>query len=351
VKPRSFALLAIAIAVAMVAAACGGADDTAGGGSSSSSGSSAGSGAKAQLSLVAYSTPQVVYDEVIPGFRRTEAGNGVSFKESFGASGDQSRAVEAGLPADVVAFSLAPDMDRLVKAGLVDKGWASTPTGGLVSRSVVSLIVRKGNPKNIHTWDDLLKPGIKVLTPNPFTSGAAKWNILAAYGAKSGGGENAAAGLAYLRQLITKHVVVQDKSGREALNNFASGTGDVLISYENEAITAQKKGQKVDYVTPEQTISIENPIAVVAKSSHLRQAKAFVSYALSAPAQQKFADWGYRPVDQKVFDANTSKFPTPKGLFTIRDLGGWPKVNDEFFDPDKGTVAKIEQAAGVSTAK
>jgi sulfate/thiosulfate transport system substrate-binding protein len=350
VKARSLALLAVAIAVALVAAACGGADDTAGGGSASG-GSSSTSGTKTQLSLVAYSTPQVVYDEVIPAFRKTEQGAGVGFKESFGASGDQSRAVEAGLPADVVAFSLAPDMDRLVKAGLVDESWASTPTQGFVSKSVVSLIVRKGNPKNIRTWDDLLKPGVKVLTPNPFTSGAAKWNILAAYGAKSGGGENAHAGLAYLRELITKHVAVQDKSGREALNNFASGTGDVLISYENEAITAQKKGQKVDYVIPDQTILIENPIAVVSKSSHPEQAKAFLNFALSSAGQQKFADWGYRPVDQKVLDANKAKFPTPKGLFTIRDLGGWPKVNDEFFDPDKGSVAKIEQAAGVSTAK
>ena len=350
-QARSLALLVAAIAAALVVAACGGSDDTAGGGSSSASSAAASGGPKTQLSLIAYSTPQVVYDEVIPKFQKTQPGSGVTFKESFGASGDQSRAVEAGLPADVVTFSLAPDMDRLVKAGLVANDWANTPTKGLVSKSVVSLIVRKGNPKNIHTWDDLLKPGVKVLTPNPFTSGAAKWNIMAAYGAKSGGGENAQAGLDYLRQLITKHVVVQDKSGREALQNFTSGTGDVLISYENEAITAQKKGQKVDYVIPDQTISIENPIAVVSKSSHLTQAKAFVNYALSAPAQQLFADWGYRPVDQAVFDKNKAKFPTPKGLFTIQDLGGWSKVNDEFFDPDKGSVATIEQAAGVSTAK
>ncbi|MEA2383043.1 MAG: sulfate/thiosulfate transport system substrate-binding protein [Solirubrobacteraceae bacterium] len=347
-KARSLALLAVVIAAALVVAACGGASDTTGGGSSSATAAGA---AKTRLSLIAYSTPQVVYDQVIPQFQKTEAGSGVSFRESFGASGDQSRAVESGLAADVVAFSLAPDMERLVKAGLVSPQWANTPTKGLVSRSVVSFIVRKGNPKNIHTWDDLLKPGVKVLTPNPFTSGAAKWNILAAYGAKSGGGENAQAGLDYLRQLITKHVQVQDKSGREALQNFTAGTGDVLISYENEAITAQKKGQKVDYVIPDQTILIENPIAVVAKSSHPQQAKAFLSFALSPQAQQTFADWGYRPVDQKVFDANKAKFPTPKGLFTIRDLGGWSKVNDEFFDPDKGSVAKIEQAAGISTAK
>jgi len=340
-------ILPLLAAVALVAAGCGGASDSSSGGSSSSSSSS---GSK-KLALVAYSTPQVVYDEVIPGFRKTAAGKGVSFSESFGASGDQSRAVESGLTADVVAFSLEPDMTRLVKAGLVADDWAANAHKGLVSKSVVSLIVRKGNPKGIHTWDDLLKPGIKVLTPNPFTSGAAKWNIMAAYGAKSGGGEDPQKGLAYLRELITKHVTVQDKSGREALQDFTSGNGDVLISYENEAITAQKKGQPVDYVIPDQTILIENPIAVVSKSKHLAQAKAFVDYALSAPAQQKFADWGYRPVDAAVLQKNAAKFPNPSGLFTIRDLGGWSKVNDAFFDPDKGSVAAIENDAGVSTAK
>jgi sulfate/thiosulfate transport system substrate-binding protein len=347
VKARSLALLAALVTAALVAAGCGGADDTAGGGSTGGSDG----GSNARLSLVAYSTPQVVYDEVIPQFTKTDAGRGVTFRESFGASGDQSRAVESGLAADVVTFSLEPDMTRLVKAGLVDETWAQNATKGLVSRSVVSFIVRKGNPKNIRTWDDLLKPGVKVLTPNPFTSGAAKWNLLAGYGAKSGGGENPDAGLAYLRDLITEHVAVQDKSGREALQNFASGTGDVLLSYENEAITAQRKGQKVDYVVPDQTILIENPIAVVKSSKNAAQAKAFVDYALSAPAQQRFAEWGYRPVDDAVLQRNASRFPTPKGLFTIRDLGGWSKVNDEFFDPEKGSVAKIEEAAGVSTAK
>jgi sulfate/thiosulfate transport system substrate-binding protein len=345
VKTRS--LIAVLALAALVAAGCGGADDTVGG---SATASSSGKGST-KLSLVAYSTPQVVYDEVIPGFRATPAGKGVGFSESFGASGDQSRAVESGLAADIVAFSLEPDMTRLVKAGLVADDWAANAHKGLVSKSVVALIVRKGNPKDIHTWDDLLKPGIKVLTPNPFTSGAAKWNIMAAYGAKSDGGRNPRAGLAYLRELITKHVKVQDKSGREALQDFASGNGDVLISYENEAITAQKKGQQVDYVIPDKTILIENPIAVVSKSKHPEQAKAFVDYAVSAPAQQKFADWGYRPVDEAVLRKNAAKFPNPSGLFTIRDLGDWSKVNDEFFDPDKGSVAAIEQDAGVSTAK
>jgi sulfate transport system substrate-binding protein len=334
-------LLFAALTVALLAVtACGGASDSTSGGSSDK-------GTK-QLSLIAYSTPQVVYDEIIPEFQKTGDGEGVGFKSSFGASGEQSRAVEAGLKADVVSFSLEPDMTRLVDAGLVAKDWASTPSKGLVTTSVVSFIVRKGNPKGIKTWDDLLKPGVTVLTPNPFTSGAAKWNLLAGYGAKSEGGKNPQAGLDYLRELITKHVKVQDKSGREALQTFTSGTGDVLLSYEYEATTARKKGEDVDYVTPPDTIKIENPIAVTVKAAPA--AKAFVDYVLSKQGQEKFADWGYRPVNQEVFDANKSKFPEPKELFTIRDLGGWSKVNDEMFDPEKGSVAKIEEEAGVSTA-
>jgi sulfate/thiosulfate-binding protein len=323
-------VLALPVLVALVATGCGGASD-------SKEATAAGSGGgKQQLSLVAYSTPEVVYDEVIPKFQQTEPGSGATFKTSYGASGDQSRAVEAGQKADVVTFSLEPDLDRLVKAGLVDKSaedrWVST--------SVVSFIVRKGNPKHIKTWDDLVKPGVQVVTPNPFSSGAAKWNLMAAVGAK---------GLPYVRTLLTQHVKVQPKSGREALQTFTSGTGDVLISYENEAVTAQKKGQSVDYVIPGQTIKIENPIAVTAKAPET--AKAFVDYALSKPAQEVFASWGYRPVNKEVLAANASKFPTPSGLFTIDKFGGWSKVNDQYFDPENGAIAKIEDDAGVSTAK
>src|SRR3954467_1648980 len=326
-------LLALIVLAATVAAGCGGASDSKGG---SAGGSRGGGSGKTQLSLVAYSTPEVVYDEVIPQFQKTEAGAGTSFKTSFGASGDQSRAVEAGQKADVVAFSLEPDLDRLIKAGLVSQDAADK----WVSTSVVSFVVRKGNPKHIKTWDDLVKPGVQVVTPNPFSSGAAKWNMMAAVGAK---------GLPYLSTLLTKHVKVQPKSGREALQTFTSGTGDVLLSYENEAITAQKKGQSVDYVIPDQTIKIENPIAVTSKAP--AAATAFVNYALSKPAQEVFASWGYRPVNQEVLAANKSKFPTPSGLFTIEKFGGWSKVNDAYFDPEKGSIAKIEDAAGVSTAK
>src|SRR5215203_350007 len=329
---RSLLLSSLLVAGLMAVTACGGASD-------STSGGSTDKGSK-QLSLIAYSTPQVVYDDIIPEFQKTGDGEGVGFKSSFGASGEQSRAVEAGLEADVVSFSLEPDMTRLVDAGLVADDWASTPSKGLVTTSVVSFIVRKGNPKGIKTWDDLLKPGIKVLTPNPFTSGAAKWNLLAAYGAKSDGGKDPQAGLDYLTKLINEHVKVQDKSGREALQTFTSGTGDVLLSYEYEATTARRKGEDVDYVTPPDTIKIENPIAVTQKAAPA--AKEFVDFVLSNAGQEKFADWGYRPVNEEVFQANKSKFPEPSKLFTIRDLGGWEKVNDEMFDPEKGSVAKIE---------
>jgi sulfate transport system substrate-binding protein len=318
------------------AAGCGGASDSTGG----SAAAAPAGGAKATLSLVAYSTPQVVYDEAIPAFQKTAAGKGVGFQQSYGASGDQSRAVEGGLPADVVEFSLAPDVTRLVKDGIVAADWDATPTHGFLTDSVVALIVRKGNPKGIHDWNDLLKPGIDVVTPNPFTSGAAKWNLLGAY---------VHGGLPYVRELITKHVKVQPKSGREALQTFTGGEGDVLISYENEAITAQQKGEQVDYVIPGQNILIQNPVAVTKSSKHPEQAKAFVAFLESAAGQRLFGKHGYRPVDPTV--AKKFHFPQPAQLKTIDDLGGWSKVNDALFDPDKGAVAKIEQDAGVSTAK
>ena len=343
---RSRPLLAVvALACALGVAGCGGADDTHDGSGSSSS------SAKTKLALVAYSTPQVVYDEIIPAFAKTPAGDGVGFTESFGASGDQSRAVEAGLPADVVAFALEPDITRLTKAGLVADDWAANKYNGIASNSVVVFAVRKGNPKNIKTWDDLLKKGVEVVTPNPFSSGGARWNLMAGYGAQLKQGKTPAQALDYLRVLLTRQVKVQDKSAREALQTFTGGKGDVLLAYENEAITAQQKGEDVDYVVPSQTILIETPIAVSSKSKHLKQANAFRDYVWSAAGQDVFAKHGYRPVDKTVFANYADKFPVPSSLFTIGYFGGWKTVTEKFFDPDKGLVAKIEDEAGVSTAK
>jgi len=341
---KTTALVALVSAAALAVAGCGGASDSSS--ATAASSSSSGSG-KTKLALVAYSTPQAAYDKIIPAFAATAAGKGTSFSESFGASGDQSRAVLAGQPADVVAFSLAPDVSKLVDAGLVDASWNQDQYKGIVTDSVVALGVRKGNPKGIHTWADLLKPGVQVITPNPFTSGSAKWNIMAAYGAQIQEGKTPAQALAYLKTLFTKHVAVQDKSGRDALNTFAGGKGDVLISYENEAIGAQHKGIELDYVIPKDTILIENPIAVVSKSKHLAQAKAFVAYTRSPTAQRIFGKLGYRPIVPAI--AKEFSFPTPAGLFTIQKFGGWSTVNKQFFDPATGSIAKVEQSAGVST--
>jgi sulfate/thiosulfate-binding protein len=301
-----------------------------------------------KLSLVAYSTPQEAYQEIIPAFKKTSDGKDVSFNQSYGASGDQERAVEAGLKADVVALSLALDVNKLVKANKVSADWTKDKYNGFVTNSVVVFAVRKGNPKNIRTWDDLIKPGVEVIEPNPFTSGGAKWNVMAAYGAQLEQGKSQQQALDYLSQLF-KNVPVQDKSAREALQTFSGGKGDVLIAYENEAITAQQKGQDVDYVIPDQTILIQNPIAVTSDAKNAAKAKAFVDFTRTEPAQRIFADKGYRSVIPSLVDK--SKYPTPKDLFEITKFGGWSKVNDEFFDPDKGRVAKIEKDLGVSTQK
>ncbi len=328
----------ILLALTGLLAACGGASD--------SKTTDAGAGGGASISLVAYSTPKVVYDEIVPAFAKTPAGSGVEVKTSFGASGDQSRAVEAGQRADVVSFSTEPDVTRLVKAGKVAEDWNAGPAKGRVTTSVVSFIVRPGNPNNIRTWDDLLRPGVRVITPNPLTSGAAKWNLLAAYGQAADAGKDPEAGLAYVKRLLTDHVQVQPKSGREALQAFLAGDADVLLSYEYEATTAQKQGEKVDYVTPDDTIRIDINIATTVGAP--KQAQAFLDYVLSAPAQRRFAAWGYRPVDPAVLKENAARFPEPAGLFTIDDLGGWPEVNDTLFDPQKGEISKLEEQAGQS---
>jgi sulfate/thiosulfate-binding protein len=248
-----------------------------------------------------------------------------------------------------VEFSLEPDMTRLVDAGLVDKSWNQNAHKGFVTDSVVVFVVRKGNPKHIKTWDDLIKGDTEVIEPNPFTSGGAKWNIMAAYGAQLEAGKSEAQAKDYLTKLFD-HVPVLDKSAREALQTFTSGKGDVLLSYENEAILAQQKGEDVDYVVPDQTIKIENPVATVNESKHLDKAKAFVDYLYTPAAQKIFAAKGYRPVVNGVSPPAGIDFPTPPQLFEISKFGGWSSVNDQFFDPEKGIVAQIFQSQGKSTA-
>ena len=336
------------IVVAGVIAGCGGSSDT----STSANGAAntSGGGGTTQLALVAYSTPKKAYAKLTDAYAATSGGKGISFSSSFGASGSQSRAVDSGQPADVVNFSLEPDMARLVKDGIVSKSWDSNPYKGISSDSVVVFVVRKGNPKHITGWDDLIKPGVDVVTPNPATSGGARWNVLAGYGAQLKEGKTADQALAYLKTLLTKNVSVQPSSASAALQTFTSGKGDVLLDYESDAIAAQKAGDDVQYIIPSQTILIETPIAATAKSSHASQAQAFVNWLWSTAGQTIWAEQGYRPVLASVAQKFASKFPTPSQLFTIDYLGGWKKVKKDFFDPSSGSIIKIERAAGVPTA-
>jgi sulfate/thiosulfate-binding protein len=351
--PRLRAVIALGLAVvaALVVAACGGSSDatTNTSGSSGGSGTSGGSGSKATLNLVGYSTPEKAYDVLNKAYAATPGGKGIAFKTSFAASGAQSRAVAAGQPADVVAFSTAPDIDRLVQAGLVSSDWADGPTKGIVNDSTVVMIVRPGNPKHITGWDDLIKPGVKVVTPNPATSGSARWNIMAAYGAQLKEGKSPSEALAYVATLLEKNTVTQPDSGSDALQAFVSGQGDVLLDYESDAIAAKKAGDKIQIVYPSSSILIQTPIAVIKKSSHLPQAQAYVKWLLSPAAQTLWAQQGYRPVLPSVAKATASKFPQ-LNLFTIDSLGGWTKVTNEFFTAPNGSVIKIEEKAGVPTS-
>jgi sulfate transport system substrate-binding protein len=303
----------------------------------------AGAAQDTKLTLVAYSTPKEAYGQLIPAFQKTVAGKGVSFSQSYGASGEQSRAVAAGLPADLVAFSLAPDVSALVQKHLVAQSWNKDKYHGMVTRSVVVFIVRDGNPKKLKTWTDLVKPGVQIVTPNPFTSGGARWNVMAAYGGALRGGKTPKQAQSFLAQMW-KHVVAQPASAREGLQTFLAGRGDVFLAYENEAIFAQKHGQPVQFVIPKATILIENPIAVTSSSQHKQQAQAFVSFLRTKPAQRILAENGYRPVVKGVTQG--LNFPVRPQLFTIKYVGGWASVEKKFFDPRTGIMARIVGSNG-----
>jgi len=299
------------------------------------------------LSLVAYSTPRDAYSTLIPAFQKTPDGDGVSFTQSYGASGDQARAIIAGLKADVVELSLAPDMDQLAQAGIVDPKWKKQSYKGMVTNSVVVFVVRNGNPKHIKSWNDLIRPGVQVVTPNPFQSGGARWNIMAAYGAWRKQGKTDRQAQANLLKLF-KNVVAQDKSARDSVNTFLAGRGDVLLSYENEALGGEKKGQNLPFIVPKSTILIENPIAVTKTSANKDKANQFLRFLRTPAAQQVFADWGYRPVVPSVLAKNRKKFPVRPGQFTIDQLGlgGWDKVQKRFFDPKSSIMSRIESRVG-----
>jgi sulfate transport system substrate-binding protein len=297
------------------------------------------------VTLAAYTTPREAYEELIPMFEATEAA--VDFETSYSGSGDQSRAVEAGLPADIVALSLWPDVDRLVAPGIVAPDWWQNEYQGIVHDSVVVFAVRPGNPKGISSWDDLVRDDVDVITPNPFTSGGAQWNLLAAYQAQIVDGASDEEAREYLKQLVA-NTSVMDRSAREALTTFAAGQGDVLIAYENEAIFAQQAGQPLEYVVPDATILIENPVAVTLTGDASEAAQAFVDFLYTPEAQAVFGRRGYRPVVAEVL--GQFDYVQPANLFTIAEMGGWPEARPRFFDPESGIVAQIFAELGRGAA-
>jgi sulfate transport system substrate-binding protein len=332
---KKLVLAVAALALTVGAAACGGSDNEASGGD----------GSGGSLTLVAYSTPQEAYEEIIPAFNKTPEGEGVSFDQSYGPSGDQANAIINGLGADIAALSLQPDVTKLVDEDLVAPDWDQDSYDGYVTNSVVVFAVRKGNPKNIQTWDDLVTGDVEIITPNPFTSGGAQWNLMAAYGAQLEQGKSEEEALDFLKQIL-ENTPVQDKSAREALQTFVGGKGDVLLAYENEAIAAQQAGEDLDYVIPDETILIENPVAVTTDAGE--KAQAFRDFLFTEEAQRIYQEKGYRPILKQLHDEQN--FPTPAKLFEIDKFGGWDNVRAEFFDPENGSVAEIEEELGVSTS-
>jgi sulfate/thiosulfate-binding protein len=313
-----------------------------------------------KLALVAYSTPKAAYAQLIPAFQATAQGQGVSFSQSFGASGDQARAVVNGQSADIVQFSAEPDMKVVADSGLVSQTWKrDLPNNGIVTNSVIVFIVRDGNPKHIKGWNDLTRSGVQVVVPNPFTSGTGRWAVVSAYGAQIKTGKKPAEGVAYLERLY-KNVVSQDSSASNALNTFLSGKGDVLLSLENEAILAQQQKKPVFYVIPRATAKVDIDLAVT--KSAPAQAKTFANWLFGDAAQTIWAQQGYRPISQRVAAKFAKQFPVRPGQFDIDFVAshlpvvkkqwpnlGWNAVNVIFFNPNGSVMSRIEQEVGGST--
>lgn len=304
------------------------------------------------IDYVAFSVLKSANDPVFDAFEKTDAGKGARFAASYGPSGDQSRAVESGQKADFVHFSLSSDVTRLVDAGLVAEDWDQGATKGIVTSSIVVFVVRKDNPKKIQTWEDLVKPGVEVITPHPGSSGGARWNILAAWGSQTAQGKSEAQAEAFTKKLIANTIKLPG-SARDATSAFLDqGQGDVLLSYENEAILSKQAGADIDYVIPPQTLLIENPGAVTKDASDA--AKSFLDFIVTPEAQKLYAGFGFRPVvgdasGVTVTGANdeANPFPAPATLLTITDdFGGWGEAKGKYFDEKDGIIIKLLNAAG-----
>ncbi|MGB5962423.1 MAG: sulfate ABC transporter substrate-binding protein [Coleofasciculaceae cyanobacterium] len=336
---RFISLLLVGASLSVAIAAC----------SSNTTANSSGANKDVELTLVSFVVTRAAQKAIIPKFVeqwKKDHNQNVTFVQSYGASGSQTRAVIDGLEADIVHLALALDTKKIEKAGLIKSGWQTkAPNDSIVSKSVAAIVTREGNPKGIQTWADLAKPGVKVVTANPKTSGVARWNFLAVWGSvtETGGDENKALDLT---TKVIKNAPVLPKDARESSDAFfKQGQGDVLINYENEMILAKQQRQKTPYMVPDINISIDNPIAVVDKNvdkhGNREVAEAFVKYLYTPDAQREFAKAGFRPVDATVAKEVEKTFPPIKTLFTVKDLGGWEKIQKQFF-ADGAVFDKIQ---------
>jgi sulfate/thiosulfate-binding protein len=300
---------------------------------------------KGDITLVigAYSVVKDAFGDLLPKFQahwQEKTGQKIVFQESYEASGTQARSIVGGFDADVAVLAMATDIEKIQKAGLINENWADNPYKGMITDSVVVLGTRDGNPLDIKGWDDLANKGVKVLYPNPKTSGGAQWDINAIYGAglkkaeRETGAKDAEFAKQYLKS-IHYNVESLDKSGRASMAAFEYGVGDVIVTYENELRARIRQGVPYTIVIPEDTILIENPAAVVHKNAKKHgveeAAQAFVDYLVSEEAQEIFAEFGFRPVNEKAAAKVKDQFEQPAGLFDIEYLGGWNEVRDTLY--------------------
>ncbi|CAN5698849.1 sulfate ABC transporter substrate-binding protein [soil metagenome] len=342
-KIRWRAVLAVAAVGLMATTACSSSDDTSADGGSSE---------PSTINIVGFAVPEAANKAIAAEWNKTPEGENVDFVTSYGASGDQSRAVVDGLKADYVHFSVASDVTRLVDAGLVADDWDSGENKGIVSTSVVVFGVRKGNPLKIEDWDDLIKPGVEIVTPNPASSGAARWNALAAWGQVIADGGTDAQAEEYVTDLYS-HVVSLPSSGRDATTAFTSGTGNVFLTYENEAILARQNGEDFEYIIPPTTLLIENPGAVLEDANP--KATDWLDFVLSKDGQTQFALKGFRPLESAGVEVDevegatdpSDPYPAPEKLLTIQDdFVSWSDLSTKYFDEDNGIITKIIANSG-----
>jgi len=326
------------------------------------------------VNVVGYSIVKNAFSALESGFENTNAGSGVSFTNSFGASGTEATNVANGQAADFVNLSLTPDLTTLVNAGKVAGNWAQQEvhygllpssatkrakilvdlTPGILTDSVVVFVVRKGNPLNIKSWSDLTKNGVQIVTPDPRSSGSAKWNLLAAYVAGYGHSHSDSYAQGFLEEVL-KNVISQPSSGSTALSSFVAGTGNVLLAYESDANGAVAAGQPVQIVTPSSSVVIQNPAALTLSGQNNPGAVAFYKYVFSPAGQAILARLGYRSVlktiaNDPVFAKDFTKVPNLETVYNINPKG-WVVVNGEFFSPNVafGAKSKVYPTQGIVT--